>query len=290
VYKDWLINPSLTSNVCPLSKQTLNESDEVIRFMNLNIFLLSAIDEYGKNKPPNTALAGFTIPGTNEPMIPPLEEKSQLAQQIRQKLSQFPWISNMIALQAEIIPENQPSSYLSRPALSSSDPLPKPEGYASLNSNKTTSTNEVDSNYTSDPLSTLSHSTGSISRKIAGNTSPIVKKVSRLTTSDQNTEIDVHTAKGSPYTPSRLFRDEDEDKYNRRPIELEALFGSAPTRTGILAQKYRITSERLVLTVALVVTLVVVYLLSMGIDEDITVPLYEESLQVIKQNITQQFP
>lgn len=78
-YADWLENPVDPPPVCLLSQKELTEEDEKIRFMNMRtsthpgfrfsplpeLFSLEAIDEYGKNLPPNTALAGFVIPGTN---------------------------------------------------------------------------------------------------------------------------------------------------------------------------------------------------------------------------------
>jgi len=263
-YELWLSNPESPPPVCPLTNNILTAGDEVIRFMNLKIFLLSAIDDYGKSKPANTALAGFTIPGTNEPMVPPPEEKSKLAQQIRQKLSRFPWISSMIALQAEIMPEKPISRQYS-------DPIARPEGYALDKSKKL---NEVDSHYTSDPLFTGAH-------KVVGT---VPKKISRST--GGISETDVHIAKGAPYTPTRLREEDGEDKYKRRPLEMDALFGS--TRTGVLAQSYQMTGKRLLLAVALVVTLVVVIFLSMNLDDDTTVPHYEETLQELAQNGTKQ--
>jgi len=302
-YDDWLSHPNVPPAVCPLSMKILSEGDDVIRFMNL-LFLVSAIDDYGKSKPANTALAGFTIPGTDEPMVPPPEEQSKLAQQIRQKLSKFPWIANIIALQSEIVPQTdkQPPTLPYSPFAA----LARPEGYAlamNINdkSDKTTSS-EIDSNYTSDPLSTIPQASplGIAPRKIGTNTVSggfPTKKVPRPTSSEKSVEIDVHTsAKGIPYTPQR-FREEDADldKYKWRSIDMEALGFGGTTRTGVLAQRYQITGKRLFLIVALIVTLVVVFFLSMGIDEDMTVPLYsglEEAVQVVKnntlgQNITQ---
>eukprot|EP01126_Amoeba_proteus_P060808 TRINITY_DN808_c0_g1_i5.p1 TRINITY_DN808_c0_g1~~TRINITY_DN808_c0_g1_i5.p1 ORF type:complete len:613 (-),score=136.49 TRINITY_DN808_c0_g1_i5:127-1752(-) len=99
-YADWLQSPlGNIQPVCPLSSKILTEEDEVIRFMNLQIFSMRAIDEYGKTFPSDTALAGFVIPGTNQPMVPPLDDNSSLAQQIKSKLSTFSWISHLLQSQ-----------------------------------------------------------------------------------------------------------------------------------------------------------------------------------------------
>eukprot|EP01126_Amoeba_proteus_P060811 TRINITY_DN808_c0_g1_i9.p1 TRINITY_DN808_c0_g1~~TRINITY_DN808_c0_g1_i9.p1 ORF type:complete len:274 (-),score=62.67 TRINITY_DN808_c0_g1_i9:127-948(-) len=65
----------------------------------IEIFSMRAIDEYGKTFPSDTALAGFVIPGTNQPMVPPLDDNSSLAQQIKSKLSTFSWISHLLQSQ-----------------------------------------------------------------------------------------------------------------------------------------------------------------------------------------------
>eukprot|EP01127_Copromyxa_protea_P012010 TRINITY_DN3086_c0_g1_i1.p1 TRINITY_DN3086_c0_g1~~TRINITY_DN3086_c0_g1_i1.p1 ORF type:complete len:312 (-),score=59.07 TRINITY_DN3086_c0_g1_i1:39-974(-) len=100
-YADWLENPTEETPVCPLSGQVLTSSTEVIRFLNLELYSLAAIDEYGRNLPPNTALAGYTIPGTNTPMVPPSDDHSKLAEQIRDKLKRFSWISSLIEAQSQ---------------------------------------------------------------------------------------------------------------------------------------------------------------------------------------------
>jgi len=300
-YIKWLDSPESPPLVCPLSKAIITATDEVIRFMNLDIFLLSSIDEYGKNKPPNTALAGFTIPGTNDPMVPPPEDKSKLAQQIRQKLNKFPWISTMIALQTELVPQTQPQVHTlqtqpqSKHQAHFSDPLAKPEGYGlDLNTKEKTAEKsnptDVDLNYTTDPLSSSAGITPRKPTTLSTNTGT-PKKSSRPTQPlDQPVDLDLdpHLAKGAPYTPAR-FREEDpeSDKYKRRPIEMEALGFSAPTRTGREAPRYQITGNRLLLMLALVVTLLVVFCLSISLDEDTTVPLYQ-GLEELSQNATTQ--
>eukprot|EP01124_Arcella_intermedia_P012803 TRINITY_DN19181_c0_g1_i2.p1 TRINITY_DN19181_c0_g1~~TRINITY_DN19181_c0_g1_i2.p1 ORF type:complete len:276 (-),score=47.34 TRINITY_DN19181_c0_g1_i2:111-938(-) len=100
-YEDWLNNATNPPPTCALSGRPINSTSESIRFTNLKLYHLEAINEYGSSKPKSTALAGYTIPELRIPMVPPVEDQSKLAQQIREKLSRFEWISELIALQHE---------------------------------------------------------------------------------------------------------------------------------------------------------------------------------------------
>jgi len=93
--------------VCPLSKRIITENDEVIRFMNMQLFLLTAINEYGSQQS-SRFLYELTIPGTDEPMLPSQDDISKLAQEIRSKLSQFSWYREKFSAQNESC-----SSYIS---------------------------------------------------------------------------------------------------------------------------------------------------------------------------------
>jgi len=62
----------------------------------LHLSHLSCIDKYGGSLPANTALAGFQCPNCNKSMIPPIESDTELANNVRQKLSKFLWIANQL--------------------------------------------------------------------------------------------------------------------------------------------------------------------------------------------------
>jgi len=102
-YIDWLNNPVDHDLVCPLSQEPLVDISNSIRFINLQVFSLSAVNDYLSKLPPNTAAAGFTIPGTDIPMLPAVTDQSKLAQQIREKLKDSPNISKVIESQKESI-------------------------------------------------------------------------------------------------------------------------------------------------------------------------------------------
>jgi len=94
----YLLNPGDCESVCPLTKKRITEQDEVIRFMNMQLFLLEAIKEYGFQKSPLVnSLDQLTIPGADEPMLPSPDDKSKLAQEIRMKLSQFDWFKDKLS-------------------------------------------------------------------------------------------------------------------------------------------------------------------------------------------------
>jgi len=92
LFANYLLNPGDCDAICPLAGRVITDNDQVIRFMNMQLFLLSSIDEYGSKKSLNiNSVNELTIPGTDEPMLPSSSDKSKLAQEIRTKLSQFKW-------------------------------------------------------------------------------------------------------------------------------------------------------------------------------------------------------
>jgi len=94
-FEKYLLNPGDFDSVCPLTQRVIRENDEVIRFMNMQLFLLTAINEYGSQKSSKiTFMNELTIPGTEEPMLPSPDDNSKLAQEIRSKLSQFMWFTD----------------------------------------------------------------------------------------------------------------------------------------------------------------------------------------------------
>lgn len=78
-YEEWVDSLEPKSPVCCLTKKNLTLEDEVIRFMNmgnyylqlkeililLELYLVDAIDEYGRSRPADTSLSWYTIPNTN---------------------------------------------------------------------------------------------------------------------------------------------------------------------------------------------------------------------------------
>jgi hypothetical protein len=211
--------------------------------MNLQIFLLDAINEYGANKPNVTALAGFTIPGTQEPMVPPPEDQSKLAQQIREKLSKFPWISELIALQVESHEKNPEKTNLVSSPEKSAVPL-------DVSGNRTTRKVSPE-DYT--PTPTLQQS-GIASRKTAS--TPTIG----TNTSDYSVDLTAH-----------LPTDDDpEFKYRPKPIRkvFEAL-GFISSATIAKAAHYSVSGRRLIFLIALVVTLVMVLFMGMSLTEGV---------------------
>jgi len=94
LFEKYLLNPSDCEAMCPMTGALITEKDEVIRFMNMQLFLISSIDEYGSQKSFSVSeVNDFTIPGSEEPMLPPPGDKSKLAQEIRTKLSHFKWFN-----------------------------------------------------------------------------------------------------------------------------------------------------------------------------------------------------
>jgi len=103
-YIDWLNNPHDQDLVCPLSQKLIVYISNSIRFLNLQVFQLDAILEYcSTHFSPNTAAAGFTIPHTDIPMLPPIGDQSKLAIQIREKLRGSPAIARIIETQRELV-------------------------------------------------------------------------------------------------------------------------------------------------------------------------------------------
>jgi len=236
-YCDWLMNPVNTIPVCPLSGVSLTESDDVIRFMNLQIFLLEAINGYGSSKPNNTALAGFTIPGTEEPMVPPFEDQSKLAQQIREKLSKFPWISELISLQRET-----PETTVHRDINAGKLDIPP---VLQITGKKPTPADD----YTTTPP----QQSGIASRK---------------TTSTNQTNEHIHIDLNS-HLNSHLRPDDDpEYKYRPKPIRkvFEAL-GFLSTATMSKAQHYQVNGKRAIFVFALLFTLSMVFFMGMSLTE-----------------------
>jgi len=240
-YVEWLEPRDSVSDkqpagpVCALSNKPLTEADEVIRFMNLQIYLLEAINEYGSSKPNITALAGFTIPGTKEPMVPPPEEQSKLAQEIREKLSRFPWISELIALQRETEKNNE--KITSNPEKSASTPDI---------SVKTTTTRKMISPDDYNPAPTLQTS-GIASRKTTGTAG-----------SDYTVDLTQH------------IRTDDDPEYKYRPKPIRKVFealGFLSSATISKAQHYQVSGRRGLFVFALLVTLLMVFLMGMSLTE-----------------------
>jgi len=231
-YVEWLNKPDNPPPVCPLSNKPLTEKDEVIRFMNMQIFLLEAINEYGSSLPNVTALAGFTIPGTEEPMVPPPEDHSKLAQQIREKLSRFPWISDLISLQREN-------------SLKNSEKAEKP-GITEFPANKTASRKALSpEDYTPTP------SIGSQSVIASRKTTIPSGNLGVPTTTNSDFSVDL----GS------MAKDDDpEYKYRPKPIRkvFEAL-GFISSATMSKAQHYQFSGRRAAFIFALLITLVIVF-------------------------------
>eukprot|EP01125_Pyxidicula_operculata_P020174 TRINITY_DN7404_c0_g1_i1.p1 TRINITY_DN7404_c0_g1~~TRINITY_DN7404_c0_g1_i1.p1 ORF type:complete len:304 (-),score=44.23 TRINITY_DN7404_c0_g1_i1:66-977(-) len=233
---------------CPLSGKLLTEKDDVIRFMNFQIYDIQAINSYGASLPKNTALNGFKIPGTDIPMVSilPKEANTKLAQQIRKKLKQFTWISELID-QAEAIIAN---------------PTVSPPSSSPASPTKPISTNQG--------ITILSPDDGkrSVNRKIL--------------TDDHSIQIDLSNSSQTTTTQSARdveSGDADDKKYKRRPIRsvFEALgfVSSTSNNTARTSQPYLITGRRLVFLFLLVATLMVVFFLSMNIEEALTVTVEE---------------
>jgi len=219
--------------------------------MNLEIFLLEAINEYGSSKPNVTALAGFTIPGTEEPMAPPPEDQSKLAQQIREKLSRFPWISDLIALQRE---NSQKNSEKPNPNPLS---LSEKSGITDFPANKQTLSRKTLSPEDYTPTSSIGHqSVIAHSRK----TTTPGGNVGNPTTNSDFTTVDFS---------SHLTKDDDpEYKYRPKPIRkvFEAL-GFLSSATISKAQHYQFSGKRAVIMFALLITLIVVFFMGMSLSE-----------------------
>lgn len=124
-YAEFLSSPSPVSPVCPLSKKILTESDEVIRFTNLQIFGLVAIDKYCQELPQNTEASRVMIPGTTIAMVPARNDRSLLAKQIRQNLSSLASFRKFVnaaeELKAQVEPEN-PEPQQGKPTSSATAP------------------------------------------------------------------------------------------------------------------------------------------------------------------------
>jgi len=115
-FSAYLLNPGDCDSVCPLTQRIITENDEVIRFMNMQLFLLTAINEYGLQKSSTIIfLNELTIPGTEEPMLPSPEDKSKLAQEIRTKLSQFNWFKEKPSANDSTYVSRTPSAVISPP-------------------------------------------------------------------------------------------------------------------------------------------------------------------------------
>jgi len=127
-YVDWLNNPhEQESIICPLTNTPIVDASNSIRFTNLQVFHLDAIFTYCSQFSSNTAVAGFTIPGTEIPILPPINDQSKLAQQIREKLKGSPEMLRLLDSQKEILLNqtniyDESSSVLSRKNARSNEP------------------------------------------------------------------------------------------------------------------------------------------------------------------------
>jgi hypothetical protein len=106
-YVDWLNNPHEQDPICPLTQTKINDASNSIRFMNLQVFHLDAILNHCAQFPSNTAVAGFTIPGTEIPMLPQISDQTKLANNIREKLKKSPVMLRII--ESQQLQVNQPN-------------------------------------------------------------------------------------------------------------------------------------------------------------------------------------
>jgi len=253
-YEEWVDNLETKPVVCPLTGKILTPDDDVIRFKNMQIFLMSAIDEYGKSKPPNTPLTDFTIPNTKELMVPPPEDQTKIANYIREKLKVFLWIRDQIN-QESVAPQTITTD---KSKALFAEPIVKIEGL-------------TDSGNAVDPLALP---VGIASRKTATGKPRVV--------SAEHTHdpvIESHSSK-TPFSPPRRFptdMDDEDEKYKRRTIDMDALGFTNTNRNSTTAQRYRITGKRLLLFLALILTLFIVILLSVNMDEITAKSIFADS-------------
>eukprot|EP00026_Physarum_polycephalum_P013636 Phypoly_transcript_14058.p1 GENE.Phypoly_transcript_14058~~Phypoly_transcript_14058.p1 ORF type:complete len:246 (+),score=32.02 Phypoly_transcript_14058:53-790(+) len=94
-YFDWLSEPEYEQPVCGVCKGEVDPNN-MVRFLCLDMFHPECIDVYASSLPANTALAGYTCPTCDKPILPAPANTSVLAQQIRKVFAHSPWAARVL--------------------------------------------------------------------------------------------------------------------------------------------------------------------------------------------------
>lgn len=229
-YFDWLSEPEYEQPSCGVCKGELN-SDNMVRFLCLDMFHPECIDVYASSLPANTALAGITCPTCDKPILPTSGNTSVLAQQIKTTFANSSWANRVLGntdddgnidLQSPVENDKEDNHFTKSHSPTNSNSSP-PDSHYNHNSPDI----QTKETHNRDPLDPLSY-----------HPPPQSYPASTTITIDQPSSSSLHgmashrkatkplSSSGAPYP----MDDEDEDKYRKKGLmQLFAALGLVST-------------------------------------------------------------
>jgi len=284
-YFEWLSEPEYETPVCGICKGDLN-SDNMVRFLCLDMFHPECIDVYASSLPVTTAQAGYTCPTCDKPMLPPQNNTSTLAQQVRKAFAQSSWANRVMGSSPEPngtpdsaqndkhhfedkqpLLSNEPNNTNSHnhPSVTLGEPTPYTNPPIPSTSDKPLYTTEDPSGglHPLDPLSYHPPPSTS-SHNIYPSTTININPTSLNASSSSMYGMASHRKAQKPSTSSLSpLDDEDEDKYKKKGfMQLFAALGLVTTPTGSDTKRgVGLDPKRVTLFFAAIATLVVFFFL-----------------------------
>lgn len=278
-YYDWLSEPEYEAPVCGVCKGELSESN-MVRFLCLDMFHPECIDVYASSLPGNTALAGYTCPTCDKPILPASDNTSVLAQQIKKTFAHSGWAERVLGASEGDIDLSSPSEN-QKFEENISDATPP-----SISSQPTSHFNSHNSDLHTkdeprDPLDPLSYHVPSTQQNYQATTTINIDQPSA---SSYGVVPSHHSRKatkpllGTSGPATYPIDDEDEDKYRKKGLlQLFTALGLVSTSAS-LDGKRGVDPKVLTLTFAAIATLIILVFLYYAIfsEADITTEIAEE--------------
>jgi len=288
-YFDWLSEPEYEQPVCGVCKGEV-DANNMVRFLCLDMFHPECIDVYASSLPANTAMAGYTCPTCDKPILPAPGNTSVLALEIRKAFAHSPWAARVMGTPDEenvdlsspaetpkiqqqsqenphsSLPPSSPSFHpsLSLPSIPSMTPDTTP--YTTPSQPDMHTTNHRD------PLDPLSYHSSPPSSTTINIDQP---SSTYGLTSHRKAPKPLASSGSMPY---QQMDDEDEDKYRRKGfLQLFAALGLVSTPMNADAKRgVQLDMKKVTMLFAGFATLLIIYFLynvTFSEEDPITTPI-----------------
>ncbi|PRP87638.1 hypothetical protein PROFUN_04665 [Planoprotostelium fungivorum] len=96
-YVEWLTESEYEDPICPVCKDKIQSDGDVLRLLCMHLIHPECLDVHASSLPNHTAKAGYQCPDCQKPIFPPPDNRSPLAQQINDHLSNASWSRGLMA-------------------------------------------------------------------------------------------------------------------------------------------------------------------------------------------------